>query len=115
MLRANGVKLYVASFNAEAKECCEYLDISHLFEEILYGSNKTKLEMVRHVIEANQQIKEYEMVFFDDDQSNLHEVKMATNVHTIHIDEYGLNFTHIGNMFSISGSVFPDLDMLKLV
>jgi predicted phosphatase len=96
-LKSSGVKLYIASFHLNAIECCRQLQIDHYFEDILYGRDRTKLDMIRYVMRVNPSIKQQEMVYFDDDLSNLKHIRLNTLVHAIHIGETGIRWEDISN------------------
>jgi HAD superfamily phosphatase (TIGR01681 family) len=96
-LRSSGVKMYIASYHTDAATCCKQLGISSYFEDILYGRNKTKLDMITYIIKKNPSVNPKEMVFFDDNSENVNEIRMNTDVHVIHIGSTGIGWECIAN------------------
>lgn len=93
-LKAHGVKLYLASFHTDAKNCCRLLDIEHFFTDILYGIKKTKSEMIKYIINKNPNVLENEIAFFDDNMDNIRNVQMNTGVKTVYVSD-GIKWEHI--------------------
>ena len=100
-LKADGVKLYIASFHLEAADCCKFLGIAHYFEDILYGRNRTKAEMIQDILGRHSGMRGYNTVFFDDNFENILDVKIKTGIRTIHIDRFGLTWTDVPVKFSM--------------
>jgi FMN phosphatase YigB (HAD superfamily) len=94
-LKSNGVKLYVASFHLDAENCCKELSIADYFEEIHYGRDRSKADMIMSIIKKNRIITHHDVVFFDDNFENIRDVKMRTNVRAIHIDDFGLSWINV--------------------
>ena len=94
-LKSSGVKMYIASFHNNAAACCKQLGIDSYFEDILYGRNKSKLDMVKYVIKVNPSAMQTEMVFFDDDTYNINDISVNTEVHVIHINNTGIRWDSI--------------------
>lgn len=96
-LKSSGVKMYVASYHTGAAECCSMLGIDKYFEEILYGREKSKLDMVNYIIEKNPTVDQREMVFFDDNYDNVMSVRDGTKVHVIRIEDTGIRWEYVAN------------------
>lgn len=102
-LKKDGIKLYVASFHTEARKCCEKLGIAHYFEDILYGRDRTKLQMIKEIMGKHPGVAENEVAFFDDNFNNIMEVKLSgMDIKAVHIDSNGLSWLFIPSRF-ISG------------
>lgn len=96
-LKNSGVKMYIASYHMDAIVCCKHLGIESYFEDILYGRNKTKLDMINYIISKNPSVEQAEMVFFDDNKINIKDIKANTNVHVIHIGDTGIKWETVAN------------------
>jgi len=79
------ITLYLASYHLEAPDVCNKLGIYGFFKKIYYGRPKSKYEMFIKIKEENPQIDESEMVFFDDNMSNIQDIQNNTCVKTIHV------------------------------
>lgn len=84
-LKNNGVKLFIASYNLEAPLCCSCLTILDYFDEIIYDRRLKKSEMVKKILDKFTDINESEVVFFDDNIHNIHDVKVNTAVSACHV------------------------------
>lgn len=93
-LKAHGIKLYLASFHTDAKNCCRLLNIDHYFTDILYGIEKTKSDMIKYIINKNPNVSEKEIAFFDDNIDNIINVRLNTNIKTVYVSN-GIKWDHI--------------------
>jgi FMN phosphatase YigB (HAD superfamily) len=97
-LKSCGIKLYIASFHLDARTCCKDLNIEHYFDDILYGRDKTKLEMIKIIINkfgADDNIAETDVIFFDDNQTNITDVKKNSSIKTVLVGTRGINWNYI--------------------
>ncbi len=94
-LKTYGIKLYIASYNLNAPDCCKYLSIYHYFDGILYGRNSNKLDMINMIREDNADIEENNIIFFDDNIDNIDIVKNNSNIMTCLVDSNGLRWNNI--------------------
>lgn len=99
-LAESRVPVYLASFNTCALEVCKILEIEHYFEQIIYGRDKSKLEMLKIVMGFHPDVPQHQVVFYDDDPYNITEVKKNSNITAIH--------TAAGIHWGLFDSGFPD-------
>lgn len=101
-LKSNGIILYIASFNRNARQICEKLNISEYFTDIYYGRERSKSDMLTDILFKNRHMEhsKYEVVFFDDDFENILDVRKRINVRTAHIGIKGISWKHIPVKFS---------------
>jgi hypothetical protein len=93
-LKSINKMLYVVSYHSHAKMCCEYLQIQDFFNNILYDRNVEKNVMVKNILREHQNIKEEEIVFYDDQLINILDVYKNNKILSILIEE-GLKWEHI--------------------
>lgn len=94
-LRKHNIPIYIASFNLVAKDICEQLGISRYITDYRYNRHQSKLEMIRDMIKHPQ---EYEIVFFDDQLSNIKDVCTKSLIQACHvpsITDQHLQWKHI--------------------
>lgn len=94
-LKSRGIKLYIASFHLDAAGCCKHYQIDEYFEEILYGRDKSKYEMISSIMDKNNTTDHQEVIFFDDNIYNVIDVKQRCNIRVVHIDILGISWVHI--------------------
>lgn len=110
-LKSEGIRMYIASYNTAAIDCCKMLGIDGYFNGIyytLYHQGATKLNMILEILQNNSDIKDSEVVFFDDHPTNIKDIGMATKIKSIHIDRFGLSWIHVPIKF-IEKYTFDDL------
>lgn len=93
-LKNKNVFLYIASYHQDALSVCRNLNILKYFDGILYGTEQTKLEMI-NIIKANHVNDETEIVFFDDNMTNIRLVRDNSKVHCIYVGRCGLSSYHL--------------------
>lgn len=97
-LKSLGVKMYIASYNSEAKQVCEILNISDFFKTI-YGRDKqphmSKLDMVEAIMTENKlPLNSY--IFLDDNIDYIREISVECGIRCRHI-KYGISWSQIIN------------------
>lgn len=101
-LKKRGIKMYIASFNTDAAHCCKQLGINSYFEDILYGRNKTKLDMIKYISQKNPTVSQKEMIFFDDNFHNVREVRINSDVHAVIVGINGISWKYIEQIGKIT-------------
>lgn len=91
-LKSQNIKLYIASYNLSAMECCKMLEIEKYFDGIYYGRGTTKNTMIKNIMQQNINIKENEIIFFDDQLINFKDLNKK--IKTIHCKN-GLSWINI--------------------
>lgn len=86
-LKKQGIILYVASFHLYADRCCKKLGISHYFEDIYFGRDRKKSDMINDIMSRHKNINRHKVVFFDDNFDNLIDVSTHNSIKTIHINK----------------------------
>jgi predicted phosphatase len=87
------IKLAIASNNPYVKWFCNRYDITKHFDIILGYYNPDKLGKNKHIKEIRSYYADHdlifhdnEIIFFDDDETNITDVKKETNITCIHIN-----------------------------
>jgi predicted phosphatase len=88
------IRIYLVSYNLDADKVCKLLNIEQYFDKIFFDRSKSKLQYIKEILELNENIKDSELIFFDDLIYNISEVKLGSNVQTVHIND-GIDWTYI--------------------
>lgn len=94
-LKLQGMHLYIASFNPDAPKTCDNLGIHQYFNNIEYGSGKSKYQMIKEILKKHPTIPERDIVFYDNDADNVADVKKRLNINVVHINSTGIKWYDI--------------------
>jgi soluble P-type ATPase len=117
-LKQKGIPLYIASFHTDALNVCKDLQIDHFFQRVLYGIDRTKLDMIRDILSDHTTVSESDTVFFDDNYENIQLVKKESSVRCVHIPEGGITWYHItitcNNLYKFVGEIYKKVEPVAL-
>jgi FMN phosphatase YigB (HAD superfamily) len=107
-LKSNGIPIYIASFHTGALDACKSLNIDIYFNDILFGRDKTKHQMIMDILKKHPDIQESDVVFYDDNLANICDVQKNSQIQTVHIGPDGLQWYHVNLFYYVSFNEFPD-------
>ena len=96
-LQQSGIKMYVVSYNSNAKEICKYLGIVEFFHDIYNQRNIPKSHLINHIAKLNKVFISKNNVFFDDDIKNINDVTKYGCATAVHIKD-GLKWKYVPSL-----------------